>query len=82
MAGAPLTRPRAVVVCPKLPHPPVGGSDKRTLRLLEAMDRAGVTPHLISSAGGPDGVAALRHTPEIGAVLKPLSETSGAKELS
>jgi 2-methylcitrate dehydratase PrpD len=29
-----------------------------------------------------DGIAALRHTPEIGAVLKPLSESSGTKELS
>lgn len=38
----------AVVICPVLPWPPTGGSAKRTLRLLEAMERAGATPHLVA----------------------------------
>jgi glycosyltransferase involved in cell wall biosynthesis len=52
---------RAVVVCPVVPHPPSGGAEKRTLRLLEAMERAGVTPHLVTAdESRPEGAAALR----------------------
>ncbi len=40
---------RAVVVCPVVPYPAVGGSHKRTLRLLEAMDRAGAHPHIVTA---------------------------------
>jgi polysaccharide biosynthesis protein PslH len=48
-----LTRPIiAAVVSPLLPEPPVTGGQKRTLRLLEAMQRAGLRPHVIS----PDSV--------------------------
>jgi len=43
----------AVVICPVVPWPPVDGARKRSLRLLEAMETAGVTPHLVSS--GPEG---------------------------
>lgn len=34
----------AVVVCPVLPWPATGGAQKRTLRLLETMERAGAAP--------------------------------------
>jgi glycosyltransferase involved in cell wall biosynthesis len=44
-----------------MPYPPVGGGHKRTLRLLEAMERAGVTPQIVTTDGSrPDGVAELR----------------------
>ena len=43
----------AVVICPVVPWPPVDGARKRTLRLLETMEAAGVTPRLVSS--GPEG---------------------------
>jgi glycosyltransferase involved in cell wall biosynthesis len=49
--------PAAIVICPVLPWPPTGGAEKRTLRLLEAMERAGATPHLLSPDGS-DPVAA------------------------
>jgi glycosyltransferase involved in cell wall biosynthesis len=52
---------RAVVICPVLPYPPVGGGHKRTLRLLEAMQRAGVTPHVVTAdTARPDGAEELR----------------------
>src|SRR5215211_9350360 len=52
---------RAAVICPVLPYPPVGGGHKRTLRLLEAMERAGVTPQIVTTDGSqPDGVTELR----------------------
>lgn len=53
--------PGAVVICPVLPFPAISGTTKRTLRLLEAMDRAGARPHVIASAeAGPGGLAELR----------------------
>jgi glycosyltransferase involved in cell wall biosynthesis len=52
--------PRAVVVCPVLPWPPAGGAEKRTLRLLEAMERAGAVPHLLTLDSSPDAADALR----------------------
>jgi glycosyltransferase involved in cell wall biosynthesis len=39
---------RALVLCPVVPYPPVTGSQKRTLRLLEAMERVGATPHILT----------------------------------
>jgi polysaccharide biosynthesis protein PslH len=42
-------QPSALVVCPIVPHPPHSGGQKRTLRLLETMERAGLRPHLVSS---------------------------------
>jgi polysaccharide biosynthesis protein PslH len=50
-----------VVVCPLLPEPPVTGGQKRTLRLLEAMERAGLRPHVLTAdAGAPGAADALR----------------------
>lgn len=48
---------RALVICPVPPWPPVGGAEKRTLRLLEAMDSAGVVPHLLTTVA-PSAAAA------------------------
>jgi glycosyltransferase involved in cell wall biosynthesis len=39
----------AVVISPLLPEPPVTGGQKRTLRLLEAMERSGLTPHILTA---------------------------------
>lgn len=51
----------AVVVAPVVPYPPNDGGRKRTLRLLEAMARAGARPHLVSAdAGNAEGAQALR----------------------
>ena len=44
MSGA----PRAVFVCPVVPHPPQTGGQKRVLRLLEAALRAGVEPTVLT----------------------------------
>lgn len=52
---------RAVAVCPTIPYPPQNGGHKRTLRLLEAMARGGVAPHVLSAdAGGELGAEGLR----------------------
>jgi polysaccharide biosynthesis protein PslH len=51
---------RAVVACPSLPLPPISGGRKRALRLIEAIDRAGATPHLLAHAGTEEQIAALR----------------------
>ena len=60
MNGGPQSQ-RAVVICPVVPYPAVGGGHKRTLRLLEAMDRAGAHPHLLTADDrGSQGVAELR----------------------
>ncbi len=55
-----MTRPRAVVACPSLPDPPVSGGRKRTLRLIEAMERAGAQPHVLALAGTEEQIALLR----------------------
>ncbi len=53
--------PRAVVVSPLLPFPPVSGGRKRTLRLLEAMERAGLAPAVITpDDADPAAAQALR----------------------
>jgi glycosyltransferase involved in cell wall biosynthesis len=51
---------RAVVVCPLLPFPPESGGHKRTLRLLEAIQRAGAAPHLLTTDPRPEAAAAAR----------------------
>lgn len=48
-----------LTVCPVIPFPAVGGADKRTLRLLEAMERAGIVPWIVSATDAA-GAAALR----------------------
>jgi glycosyltransferase involved in cell wall biosynthesis len=45
----------AAVVSPLLPEPPVTGGQKRTLRLLEAMERAGLHPHVLTADSGREG---------------------------
>ncbi|MFT4035997.1 MAG: glycosyltransferase [Patulibacter sp.] len=52
--------PRAVVACPSLPLPPISGGRKRTLRLVEAIERAGATPHLLALDGTARQLAQLR----------------------
>lgn len=52
---------RAIVVSPLIPYPAVGGGHKRTLRLIEAIERGGAHPHLLSAdADGAVGAEALR----------------------
>lgn len=38
-----------VAVCPVIPWPPADGGRKRTMRLLEAAERVGLVPHLLSA---------------------------------
>jgi glycosyltransferase involved in cell wall biosynthesis len=47
----------AVVISPLLPEPPVTGGQKRTLRLLEAMARAGLEPRILTTDQGEPGAA-------------------------
>jgi glycosyltransferase involved in cell wall biosynthesis len=42
--------PRALVVGPDFPYPPTSGGVKRTLRLLEAIERAGAEVHYFTAA--------------------------------
>jgi glycosyltransferase involved in cell wall biosynthesis len=44
---------RVIVVTPELPFPSDSGGRKRTLRLIEAIQRAGGEPHVLSSAPRP-----------------------------
>jgi glycosyltransferase involved in cell wall biosynthesis len=48
------------VICPVLPEPTVDGARKRTRRLLEAMERAGVRPHIVTADPRPEAAEALR----------------------
>ena len=47
-----------VAVCPVVPWPPADGGRKRTMRLLEAAERVGLVPHLLTAdqanAEGPE----------------------------
>jgi glycosyltransferase involved in cell wall biosynthesis len=53
--------PSAVIVTSVMPHPPVSGGHKRTLRLMEAIARAGAIPHLLTvDRGQPGAVDELR----------------------
>lgn len=48
------------MICPVLPAP-LGGGEKRTLRLIEAMENAGAVPHLITDdPGTPEALDGLR----------------------
>jgi polysaccharide biosynthesis protein PslH len=61
-------RPTALVVSGVVPYPPIGGGEKRTLRLLEAIERCGANPYLISTGRPEDGAkTALR---ELGVELE------------
>lgn len=40
---------RMVAVCPVVPWPPADGGRKRTMRLLEAAERTGLVPHLLTA---------------------------------
>src|SRR5947208_579784 len=51
---------RVPVVCPVMPYPALGGGHKRTLRLLEALERAGGVPHVLTTDPRPDGAEVLR----------------------
>jgi polysaccharide biosynthesis protein PslH len=52
---------RMVAVCPLVPWPPADGGRKRTLRLLEAAERVGLVPHILTADGAnPEGAEALR----------------------
>jgi glycosyltransferase involved in cell wall biosynthesis len=74
--GRPETARRAVVICPVVPFPPVGGGHKRTLRLIEAMERAGGAPHLVThDQTSPEGVEALRRRGWAVDVLEPVRPT-------
>jgi glycosyltransferase involved in cell wall biosynthesis len=44
----------ALVVSPILPEPPVTGGQKRTLRLLEAIERAGLHPRILTADAGDE----------------------------
>ncbi len=46
------------MICSILPHPPVSGAQRRTMKLLEAIERAGARPHVIVSSSGEDDEAA------------------------
>jgi glycosyltransferase involved in cell wall biosynthesis len=48
---------RAVIVTSVLPLPPTSGGHKRTLRLIEAAERAGAVPHLLTTDVGEPGAA-------------------------
>jgi glycosyltransferase involved in cell wall biosynthesis len=63
MTITPTSRPDAVAVavCPIVCEPPTSGGAKRTLRILEALERAGLTPHVLTAdTSRPAGVEALR----------------------
>src|ERR1700744_6261920 len=47
----------AVIVTSVMPHPPVSGGHKRTLRLVEAIARSGAIPHLVTVDSGQPGAA-------------------------
>jgi polysaccharide biosynthesis protein PslH len=47
----------AVIVTSVMPHPPISGGHKRTLRLMEAIARAGAIPHLLTIDRGQPGAA-------------------------
>ncbi|MGC1851482.1 MAG: hypothetical protein WA687_03470, partial [Solirubrobacterales bacterium] len=52
-----MNRPWMIAVCPVLPHPPESGGRKRTLRILEAAERAGLGLHLLTTEVGEPGAA-------------------------
>jgi glycosyltransferase involved in cell wall biosynthesis len=72
----------AVVICPVVPYPPMGGGHKRTLRLLEAIERAGAQVHLVTDdADNPAGAEALRERGWRVSVLPPHRQTPRARAI-
>ena len=69
----------AVVVCPRLPWPPVTGGQKRTLRLLEAAERAGAHPHLLTTDYVPEAALALEERGWAVELLEPPTSTALAR---
>lgn len=53
-------QPRGLVICLVLPEPTVDGARKRTRRLLDAMGRGGVRPHIVTADERPEAAEALR----------------------
>lgn len=53
MSAETTPKPEALVVSTLLPYPPTGGAEKRTLRLLGAIQRAGANPYLLISEPAP-----------------------------
>jgi glycosyltransferase involved in cell wall biosynthesis len=51
---------RGLLVCSTLPLPPISGGRKRSLRLLEAMERARIRPHVLAVDGSDEALAAMR----------------------
>jgi glycosyltransferase involved in cell wall biosynthesis len=52
---------RMVAVCPVVPWPPADGGRKRTMRLLEAAERVGLVPHILTAdQANRDGPEVLR----------------------
>jgi glycosyltransferase involved in cell wall biosynthesis len=49
-----MTHPSGLVIAPKFPYPPISGGVKRTLRLLEALDRAGGQVSVLTPDRPPD----------------------------
>ena len=50
-----------MVLSPVMPYPALGGGHKRTLRLIEAIERAGGLPHVLTDDPGlPGGADELR----------------------
>lgn len=63
---------RMVAVCPLVPWPPADGGRKRTLRLLEAAERVGLVPHILTADGAnPEGAEVLRRRGWTVEVLEP-----------
>jgi len=61
MTITPTSRAEALAICPIVCEPPTSGGAKRTLRLLEALQRTGLVPHVVTAdTSRPAGVAALR----------------------
>jgi glycosyltransferase involved in cell wall biosynthesis len=56
-----MSTPIAVVVCSHSPFPITSGGRKRTVRLLEAIQRAGATPHLLTHDAVPGSEAEARN---------------------
>jgi glycosyltransferase involved in cell wall biosynthesis len=52
--------PEVPVVCPLVPYPPASGGVKRTLRLLEAIERAGGAPHVLTTDSQRESAEGLR----------------------
>jgi glycosyltransferase involved in cell wall biosynthesis len=61
MTITPTSRATAIAICPIVCEPPTSGGAKRTLRLLEALERTDLVPHIVTAdTSRPAGVAALR----------------------